>query len=112
MAIASAQANAARLFPTDNGQFIFHHGDGLEQYEGPAAQLILCNPPFHLNHVVDEYAGRHLLEQCARRLQPAGRLCIVANQHLDYMPTLRRHFSRVERLARDRRFVVWLAQLD
>ena len=112
MAIASAKANAARLFPTDSGQFIFHHGDGLEHYGGPVAQLILCNPPFHLNHVVDEYAGQRLLEQCARRLQPAGRLCIVANQHLDYLPTLRRCFGRVERLARDRRFVVWLAQLD
>jgi 16S rRNA G1207 methylase RsmC len=111
MAVASAQANAARLFPTDSARFVFHRGDGLADYAGPAAGLILCNPPFHLNHVVDDYAGRRLLEQCARHLQPGGRLCIVANQHLDYLPTLRRHFGAVEKLARDRRFIVWLARL-
>jgi 16S rRNA G1207 methylase RsmC len=35
----------------------------------------------------------------------------VANQHLDYLPTLLRHFGSVEKLARDRRFIVWLARL-
>ena len=112
MAIASARANATRLFPADSARFAFHQGDGLANYAGAAAGLILCNPPFHLNHVVDEYAGRRLLEQCARHLQPGGRLCIVANQHLDYLPTLRRHFNQVDRLARDRRFIVWLARVD
>lgn len=110
MAIASARGNSARLFP--RGSFGFHHGDGLLDYDGPLAELILCNPPFHLNHAVDEYAGRRLLEQCARHLSPGGRLCLVANQHLDYLPSLKRHFNRVETLARDRRFVVWLAQRD
>jgi len=36
----------------------------------------------------------------------------VANQHLDYLPTLKRNFSRVETLAQDRRFTVWLARRD
>lgn len=110
MAVKSARNNAARLFP--EASFTFHHGDGLANYKGAAADLILCNPPFHLNHAVEEYAGRRLLGECARHLQPGGRLCVVANQHLDYMPTLKRNFSRVETLARDRRFVVWLARRD
>jgi len=112
MAVASAQANAARLFPADKARFAFHRGDGLADYGAAAAGLILCNPPFHSNHAVDEYAGRRLLGQCANHLQPGGRLCIVANQHLDYLPTLLRHFGSVEKLARDRRFIVWLARLD
>jgi 23S rRNA (guanine1835-N2)-methyltransferase len=110
MAVASARNNSARLFP--GVSFEFHHGDGLADYRGAAADLILCNPPFHLNHAVDEYAGRRLLRQCARHLQPGGRLCLVANQHLDYLPSLKRNFSRVETLAHDRRFVVWMARLD
>ena len=110
MALASARINAARLYP-DAG-FGFHHGDGLMNYEESAADLILCNPPFHLNHAVDDYAGRRLLGQCADHLQAGGRLCLVANQHLDYLPTLKRNFSRVETLARDRRFTVWLARRD
>jgi 23S rRNA (guanine1835-N2)-methyltransferase len=108
MAMASAQNNASRLFP--KASFGYHQGDGLANYEGAAADVIVCNPPFHLNHAVDEYAGRRLLDQCARHVQRDGRLCLVANRHLDYMPVLKRHFSRVDTLARDRRFVVWLAQ--
>ena len=110
LAIASSQLNAGRLFPGDSGAFAFHHDDGLENYTAPAVDLILCNPPFHLNHAVDEYAGRRLLAQCARHLQPGGRLCLVANRHLDYLPTLKRHFKTVEKLAGDRRFNVLLAR--
>jgi len=110
MAVASARVNSAGLFPGDASAFTFGQGDGLANYRGPQADLILCNPPFHLQHTVDDYAGRRLLEQCARHLQPGGRLCLVANQHLDYLPTLKRLFQRVDRLARDRRFIVWLAR--
>jgi len=109
MAIASARHNASRLFP-GSGAFAFHHDDGLANYQGPPADLILCNPPFHLGHAVEEFAGRRLLLQCARHLPAGGRLCLVANQHLGYLPVLRRHFTRVDQLGRDRRFIVWLAQ--
>lgn len=110
MAIASARMNATRLFPEAAGSFVFEQDDGLAGYHGPAAGLILCNPPFHLHHAVDDYAGRRLLEQCADHLSAGGRLCLVANRHLDYLPTLKRHFHRVEQLIQDRRFIVWLAR--
>ena len=110
MALASARANAASVFPAQGDHFHFYHGDGLAAYPGEAAQLIVCNPPFHLNHVVDDYAGKRLLTQCAAHLQPGGRLCLVANRHLDYVRTLRRQFDRVDELARDDRFIVWLAR--
>ncbi|MCB2068942.1 MAG: methyltransferase, partial [Ottowia sp.] len=90
MAIASARGNVARLVPDLAGDCRFHHGDGLLAYTGAAAGLILCNPPFHLNHAVDEYAGRRLAAQCAAHLAPGGVLCLVANRHLDYTPVLRR----------------------
>lgn len=112
MAAASAQANLARLFPGVSADCSFHHGDGLLEYSGAAAGLILCNPPFHLNHAVDEYAGRRLLAQCAAHLAPGGRLCLVANRHLDYAPVLRRNFRHVEKMAADRRFTVWQSRRD
>ncbi len=110
MAIASAWLNASQLFPQQTENFDFHHGDGLLGYEGAPAELILCNPPFHLNHTVDEFAGRHLLQQCSQHLRPGGRLCLVANRHLDYMPTLKRGFADVEQVARNNKFIIWLAQ--
>lgn len=110
MAVASARANAERLFPDAPEAFAYHHGDGVAHYQGPAVDLALCNPPFHLNHAVDDYAGRRLLQQCARLLAPGGRLCLVANRHLDYRPVLRKQFRQVEQVAADRRFCVWLAR--
>jgi 23S rRNA (guanine1835-N2)-methyltransferase len=109
MAVASSWLNASQLFPEQTEHFSFHHGDGLLEYPGQPADLILCNPPFHLNHTVDEFAGRHLLRQCGHHLGAGGRLCLVANRHLDYQPTLRREFKRVEKVAQNSKFNIWLA---
>jgi 16S rRNA (guanine1207-N2)-methyltransferase len=107
MAIASARANADKLFA---GQPInFHHGDGLLNYTGAPAQLILCNPPFHLNHRIDETVGRRLLVQAASHLCEGGALCLVANRHLNYLPVLKREFKQVERLAQNGKFIIWKA---
>lgn len=108
MAVASAQGNARRLQPAAACEF--HHGDGLRGYSGPAADLVLCNPPFHLQHTVDDFAGRRLLGQAAAHLSPEGGLCVVANSHLGYRPALARAFREVERLAHNRKFTVWLAR--
>lgn len=110
MALESARGNASRLLPGAAAMINYHHGDGLLDYNGAPADLILCNPPFHLNHAVDEYAGRRLLAQCARHLPGGGRLCLVANRHLNYLATLKRHFRRVDQMARNNKFQVWLAQ--
>ena len=111
MAIASTRANLQRLFPERSADILLHQGDGLLAYRGPAPQLILCNPPFHINHAVDEFAGRRLLAQCAGVLAPGGKLLLVANRHLDYGPTLRRTFGSVEQLARNSKFILWHASL-
>lgn len=109
MAIESARRNSARLYPDNLHKFSYHHADGLKDYSGPGLDLILCNPPFHLNHTVDELAGRHLLAQCATQLVSAGHLCVVANRHLDYLPSLKRNFGQVEQIAQNAKFKVWLA---
>lgn len=106
MAIAAARENAADLGYLEACQF--HHGDGFNGLE-QAFDLILCNPPFHLGHTVDDFAGRRLLAQCASRLQPGGRLYVVANRHLDYGAALKHQFQSVEKAAQDKKFIVWAA---
>ncbi len=108
MAIASARANTERSATQCNVSY--HHGDGLLEYAGEPANLILCNPPFHLNHRVDEGVGRRLLAQCAAHLVKGGSLCLVANRHLNYLPVLKREFSMVEKIAQNNKFVVWQAR--
>ena len=110
MAVRSASLNASRIFPQEASSASFHQGDGLLEYRNKTAQIILCNPPFHLQHTVDDFAGRHLLQQCSQHLQSRGRLYLVANRHLDYLPTLRRTFDRVEKLASNAQFNIVLAQ--
>jgi len=109
MAIASAKKNAASINPSDLSAISYHHGDGLLDYPGPRAELILSNPPFHSNHTVQEYVGERLLTQSAAHLASSGRLCLVANRHLKYLPVLKRGFSRVEKLSENSKFIVWLA---
>ncbi|MFT7265189.1 MAG: 23S rRNA (guanine1835-N2)-methyltransferase [Halioglobus sp.] len=110
MAVESAQRNAVTLLPENIERINFHHGDGLVNYSGQQADLILCNPPFHANHAVEEYVGKRLLMQCAAHLGRSGRLCLVANRHLNYLPTLKRGFSRVDKLSDNGKFIAWLAQ--
>lgn len=109
MAVASAWSNLHRLRPDDVGHCEQHLGDGLRDYPGAPFDLVLCNPPFHLQHTVDDYAGRRLLSQAAGHLSAQGRLCLVANRHLRYRPALARDFARVEQLAQNNKFTVWLA---
>jgi 16S rRNA G1207 methylase RsmC len=107
MAIASARMNCLAIRKEDRS-LAFHHGDGLQ---GVAQRFdrILCNPPFHLGHTVDDYAGRRLLVQCTTSLKPGGELVLVANRHLPYGETLKKSFSHVEQLACNKKFVVWKA---
>ncbi|MEZ5573170.1 MAG: class I SAM-dependent methyltransferase [Halioglobus sp.] len=110
MAIASAKLNAGRIFANSATAFNFYHSDGLAEYSGEPASLILCNPPFHQEHTVNDLAGAHLLQQCAQHLPCGGHLCMVANRHLDYMPVLKRDFQQVEILAVNSKFKVVLAR--
>ncbi len=108
MAIAAAKHNS-RNTGTQHHSVAFHHGDGLIGVDR-RFDLILCNPPFHLGHTVEDFAGRRLLTQCAQALTAQGRLVIVANRHLDYALTLRKSFRKIRRLAENNKFIVWLAR--
>ena len=106
MAIDAARNNCRRLIP--GATVDFHHGDGLLAREAEF-ELVLCNPPFHLGHTVDEYAGRRLLRQAAASLVPGGSLLLVANRHLRYATGLRRQFKQVDKLAQNSKFALWQA---
>jgi 23S rRNA (guanine1835-N2)-methyltransferase len=108
MALAAAKINAQRHFP--NSLIQYHHGDGIASCADEPTELIVCNPPFHHNHRVEVGVGRRLLIQSAKYLKKGGRLCIVANRHLDYLPALKREFSQVEKLAQNNKFTLWQAR--
>lgn len=109
LALASARRNVECLLAqyADHCQFI--HSDGLLDLAGPAPQLILCNPPFHQQHVVNEHSGQRMIQQAAGAIAPGGELWLVANRHLPYARLLQQLFERVQREAQDSKFIVWRA---
>tara|TARA_R110000772_G_scaffold223149_1_gene333596 strand:- start:70545 stop:71711 length:1167 start_codon:yes stop_codon:yes gene_type:complete len=110
-AIASARVNAGRLLAsTADQQTRFLHGDGLLAWTAEAPELVLCNPPFHAQHTVDDFVGRRLILQAAQVLAPGGALCLVANRHLDYRSVLQTGFKQWRVLAENRKFRVYLAE--
>ncbi len=108
-ALQSARRNTVELNLHGTTSSVFCHGDGTAAYNGPAVGLVLCNPPFHMGHSVEEYAGRRLLQQAAAVLRPGGELLAVTNRHLNYGPGLRRSFNHVARVADNRKFTLWSA---
>ncbi len=109
MAIASARSNWDGVFGTGGPVAQFVHGDGLLQVATPP-DLILCNPPFHQQHAVDEWVGVRLIQQCANALPQRGQLCLVANRHLNYLAVLKRLFADVQVLAENAKFRLYLAR--
>jgi 23S rRNA (guanine1835-N2)-methyltransferase len=109
LAVASARRNLNTLYGEDalNAQFL--QADGLQDYPLGRPQTVLCNPPFHQNHAVNDFVGRRLIRQSARALAPGGELWLVANRHLRYGNTLQREFHRADRAAENSKFILWHA---
>lgn len=79
--------------------------DGLD---GAASglDLIASNPPFHRGTEKDSTPTLRMIADAGGVLAPGGRLWLVFNSHLPYLPELRRHVGPTEVVARDRHYVV------
>ena len=105
MAIASAQANFQQL-DGDLQRAEFHLGNGLATFHKNAADLVLCNPPFHQSHAMGDTVAQSMFRGSARVLRAGGELWVVGNRHLGYHASLKRYFDAVELVASNRKFVV------
>lgn len=105
MAIASTRANFKQIDPTLQ-RAKFYLDDGLAEFQKHAADLILCNPPFHQSHAVGDAVALSMFRQSAIVLRDGGELWVVGNRHLDYHFKLRRWFSSVDVVTSNRKFVI------
>lgn len=76
---------------------------------GGSVDLVLCNPPFHDGHEVDEDLAGPIFAGAARALRPGGLLVAVYNAHLPHRSALARLVGATRQLARDPKFVVTLS---
>jgi len=80
--------------------------DGLEGLERERYTLIASNPPFHSGQEVNSATTERWLKLAYARLEPRGRLVIVANRFLPYDHVLEGVFGASEVLYEDTRFRV------
>jgi 16S rRNA (guanine1207-N2)-methyltransferase len=103
-AVASARATAAANGLAD--RIAVRRDHALSTVPAASADLIVCNPPFHLGTTVHERAADVLFRAAGRVLRPGGQLWTVANAHLDYRAALRRRVGPTKVVHRDPKFTV------
>lgn len=109
-AVASAQATVTANGLTDRVTVRREHA--LSTVPSASADLIVCNPPFHLGTTVHERAAEVLFQAAGRVLRPGGQLWTVANTHLDYRAVLRRQVGSTRTVHRDPKFTVTVSSRD
>lgn len=105
MAVESTRKTMADNFKhLSRFQFISSHV--LQGLEPEQADLIICNPPFHQQHVVGDAIAWQMFVQSARVLKKGGELWIVGNRHLAYHVKLKRLFGNQSLVATNNKFVI------
>lgn len=111
VAVQSAEITFAANLPTDR-EARFVVGDGLTELEGGATipsgsiDLVLNNPPFHMNNAVSDATAWQMFSDAHRALRPGGELWVVGNRHLAYHAKLKRLFGNCTVAASNSKFVV------
>lgn len=106
MSIVSSQDNYLSAFDGSMGESTFSVEDGLKQQPDDSVDLIICNPPFHQQHVIGEQIAMDLFQQSKRCLKVGGELWVVANRHLDYQTKLKRLFGNSRLVDTNKKFAV------
>lgn len=109
MAIQSARENFARAF--ENRTAFFYVGNCLTDFAENSADCVLCNPPFHQQHVIGDFIAQTMFQQSKNVLRKNGELLVIGNRHLNYGVSLARLFGKtnVKLVAQNSKFQIWQA---
>ena len=105
MAIASARQNFDQAF-ADKRQAKFVAGDCLTGFPDQSADCIICNPPFHQQHVIGDHIAWQMFRQSHQVLRQGGELRVIGNRHLPYQQSLKKLFGNCEQVASNAKFVI------
>lgn len=82
--------------------------DGFSEVKG-TFNWIVSNPPFHDGIATDYSFTEKFIAEAKQFLRPGGRLRLVANAHLKYVPAIEAAFGNCRELAQTARFRVYEA---
>lgn len=74
-----------------------------------ALDFVVMNPPFHDGGAEDKSLGQSFIKTAAGALRKGGALYAVANRHLPYENVLKEHFRRVNLVAEEAGFKLFVA---
>lgn len=103
-AVASARDTAAANDVADRVTVV--RDDAMSSLPDASADLIVCNPPFHIGAAVHTGSALTMFQSAGRVLAPEGELWTVYNAHLNYRGVLRRLVGPTDVVARNKKFVV------
>ncbi|NUS42666.1 MAG: methyltransferase [Mycobacteriaceae bacterium] len=103
-AVASARATAEANGVAD--RITVARDDALGAAADASADLIVCNPPFHVGAAVHTGAAVKMFRSAGRALRSGGEMWTVYNGHLRYRGVLERLVGPTDIVARNRKFVV------
>jgi 16S rRNA G1207 methylase RsmC len=106
MAVASTEYNLTTHEYADRATVLLAAAIG-EIKEPARFDLIVTNPPFHVEHQTDIGVSLRIFEEATGRLAAGGHLVVVANRHLNYLTHLRRNFDEVLTVAENEKFILY-----
>lgn len=103
-AVASARATADVNGVADRVTVL--QDDAMSATPDNSADLVLCNPPFHVGAAVHTGSAIKMFQQTGRVLRPGGELWTVYNTHLNYRGVMERMVGKTDVMGRNRKFTV------
>ncbi|GGN74869.1 class I SAM-dependent methyltransferase [Nocardia rhizosphaerihabitans] len=103
-AVASARATAAANGVADRVTVV--RDDAMSSAADNSADLVLCNPPFHVGAAVHTGSAIKMFAETGRVLRPGGELWTVYNSHLNYRGVVERMVGRTDVIGRNQKFTV------
>ncbi len=103
----SLEAAHRNILPlAGNTTLEFHWVDLLREEVGRSYDVVVMNPPFHLDRTAEPEIGTGMIQAASRALKPGGRLFMVANRNLPYEQVLKNAFRRLEEVRLESGFKV------
>ncbi|MFB7722475.1 class I SAM-dependent methyltransferase [Nocardia sp. NPDC056100] len=103
-AVASTRATAAANDVADRITVL--RDDAMSSAPDNSADLVVCNPPFHVGAAVHTGSAIKMFSETGRVLRPGGELWTVYNTHLNYRGVMERLVGKTEVIGRNRKFTV------
>ncbi len=105
MAVESAISNFLSVFD-DTREAEFLQTDCLQGVAENSASLILCNPPFHQNHAINDDVAWQMFSESRQALDKNGELWVIGNRHLAYHAKLKKLFGNADVVVSNKKFVI------